>query len=91
MGEGERRTVEAEKVLGDLSHWGPPTDAQATPAYRRVEVYDRSGRAWPGAITAWWTSPEGVETCRLRVTGMRAARWAVFDPDRIALLVQSGT
>ncbi|GLV74467.1 hypothetical protein ACH4VS_17720 [Streptomyces hygroscopicus] len=82
-----------ERILAELSQGCPcPPDGQVRPAYRRVEVYDETGPwPWPGVITAWWTRTDGVDLCRLRLHGSTASRWALFDPQRIALVVQDGT
>ncbi|BAU87729.1 hypothetical protein SLA_6863 [Streptomyces laurentii] len=42
-------------------------------------------------ITGWWTDPDGLTLCRLRLSGLPEARWAVFDAERIILLVAGGT
>lgn len=83
---------EADRVLEELPRQcPPPQEGQARLVYRPVEVYDQADRPWPGTIIAWWTSPDGVETCCLRLSGVPAARWIVFDPDRVVPLVQGGT
>ncbi|MFJ6569112.1 hypothetical protein ACIQNU_16965 [Streptomyces sp. NPDC091292] len=91
MGEAVHRAAGVAKALGELPLCASPPEGQVRSAYRRVEVYDGTGRPWPGAITAWWTDPAGGELCRLRLSGASAPRWTVFDPDRIVLLVQGGT
>ncbi|MFF2846534.1 hypothetical protein ACFVT5_09385 [Streptomyces sp. NPDC058001] len=91
MGEVVHRTAGVEAVLGELPLCAAPPEGHSRSAYRRVEVYDRTGRPWPGTVTAWWTDPEGVELCRLRLSGAPTPRWTVFDSDRIVLLVQGGT
>ncbi|WP_369390342.1 hypothetical protein AB5J72_23890 [Streptomyces sp. CG1] len=68
----------------------PGPDDLIRHTYRPVTVSDPAGWPWPGTITAWWTDPRGTTLCRLRLSGVPAPRWAVYDPDRIALLVQDG-
>jgi hypothetical protein len=80
--------TEVECVLEELSQGCPlPHDGQARPAYRPVHVYDQAGRPWPGSIIAWWASPDGTETCCLRLSGAWTPQWALFDSGRIGLLV----
>lgn len=85
-------TTTAERVLEELAKGCPtPPENQIRTAYQSVGVHDRAGWPWPGTIVGWWTSPDGVTTCQVRLSGASAPRWAVYDPDRIILLVQSGT
>lgn len=87
-----RERTTAEGVLGELAQGCPlPPEDEVRDAYQPVEVYDEAGWSWPGSATGWWTSTEGVTTCRLRLTGVTASRWVLFDPDRIVLRIQSGT
>jgi hypothetical protein len=80
----------AERLLADLSRGRDHTPhGGVTPTYRPAAVYDRAGTAWPGTITAWGTAADRTALCRLRVDA--AARWVVYDPDRILPLVQGGT
>ncbi|MGI5142963.1 MULTISPECIES: hypothetical protein [unclassified Streptomyces] len=87
-----RDTATAERVLDDLvKGYSLPPEDEIRPAYQPVEVHDRAGCPWPGVIVGWWANPGGVTWCQLRLSGAPTPRWAVFDPDRIILLVQSGT
>jgi hypothetical protein len=85
-------TITAAGVLEELAQGCPqPPQEHVRDAYQRVAAHDGDGWPWPGSITGWWTSPDGITACRLRLSGATAARWVVFDPDRIILQVQSGT
>ncbi|MFF3916288.1 hypothetical protein ACFYZB_22895 [Streptomyces sp. NPDC001852] len=87
-----RETTTAEGVLEELARGCPlPPHDEARDAYQPVEVYDEAGWPWPGSVTGWWTSREGVTACRLRLSGVAAPRWVLYDTDRITLRVQSGT
>ncbi|MGW2649967.1 hypothetical protein ACWC2T_34945 [Streptomyces sp. NPDC001393] len=87
-----RETTTAEGVLEELARGCPlPPHDEARDAYQPVEVYDEAGWPWPGSVTGWWTSPEGVTACRLRLSGVATPRWVLYDTDRIILRVQSGT
>ncbi|MER6572288.1 hypothetical protein ABT288_40490 [Streptomyces sp. NPDC001093] len=87
-----RETTTAEGVLEELARGCPlPPHDEARGAYQPVEVYDEAGWPWPGSVTGWWTSPEGVTACRLRLSGVATPRWVLYDTDRIILRVQSGT
>lgn len=74
------------------SNGSVPADHEVRTTYRRALIHDE-GTSWPqpGAVLGWWTRPDGIEMCRLRTFGTKAARWTVFDPDRIHLLVEGGT
>ena len=88
-----RGTSAAERLLEELAqgHPPPPANAQVQLTDRPVAVNERAGWPRPGAVTAWWTAPDGATLCRLRLSGAPAPRWVVYDPDRIALLVGDGT
>ncbi|MER5547929.1 hypothetical protein [Streptomyces sp. NPDC002589] len=87
-----RSETTAKHLLEDLAAGCPSLgpDDQIRHAYRPVTVSDLAGWPWPGAITAWWTGPCGTTLCRLRLARVPASCWAVYDPDRITLLVQGG-
>ncbi|MFF4211789.1 hypothetical protein ACFYZE_21005 [Streptomyces sp. NPDC001796] len=82
----------AEHLLEELAAEGPSPgpDDLIRHVYRPVTVSDPAGWPWPGIITAWWTDHRGITLCRLRLSGVPAPRWAVYDPDRITLLVKGG-
>lgn len=85
-------TTTVERLLEELARGcAPPPEEETPAAYRPVAVYDRTGWPWPGVITGWWTDPDGLTLCRLRLSGLPEARWAVFDAERIILLVAGGT
>lgn len=87
-----RETTTAEGVLDQLAQGCPlPPEDEVRDAYQPVEVYDETGWPWPGSATGWWTGPDGVTACRLRLSGVATPRWVLFDPDRIISRVQSGT
>ncbi|MEU6660319.1 hypothetical protein [Streptomyces sp. NPDC046821] len=69
-----------------------PAEVEVRSAYRRVLI-NAAGETWPlrGTVLGWWTRSDGLEMCRLRTFGSNASEWVVFDPDRIVLLVESGT
>lgn len=81
----------AEHLLEGLAKDCPsPRNDQIQLTYRPVAVTDQAGWPRPGTITAWCTGPDGSTLCRLRLSGAPVPRWVVYDPDRIALLVQDG-
>ncbi|MET9078636.1 hypothetical protein ABZX95_42440 [Streptomyces sp. NPDC004232] len=88
-----RDTSTAERLLEELAKGcpPPPPDDQVQLTYRPVAVDDQAGWSCPGAVTAWWTNLDGAILCRLRLSGVPRPRWVVYDPDRIALLVQDST
>ncbi|MFB8183639.1 hypothetical protein ACFC8N_48495 [Streptomyces sp. NPDC055966] len=88
-----RGTSAAERLLEELpqGYPPPPLDAQVQLTYRPVAVNEQAGWPRPGTVTAWWTTPDGATLCRLCLSGAPTPRWVVYDPDRIALLVEDGT
>ncbi|MDF3301390.1 hypothetical protein [Streptomyces tropicalis] len=88
----EGRSIAMERLLEDLARGCPtPPEHEVRPAYQPVEV--QSQARWPhrGTVVGWWSGPDGVTACRLRLSGLPAPRWVVFDADRIVVLVTDGT
>lgn len=68
-----------------------PGQGQVSLAYRRAMVRGNGPWPQPATVLGWWTRPDGVTMCRLRMSGSARALWVVFDPERIELLVSGGT
>ncbi|UGQ11582.1 hypothetical protein LO772_33215 [Yinghuangia sp. ASG 101] len=82
---------EARRFLAEWSAGSPtPPERSVRRDYRPVEVYDDERGAWHGVITGWATD-NGVELCRLRLARAGEPRWVPYDPERMELLIRSGT